>query len=425
MKEIDVDRIQQFFIDSERNTDTALILVEFRFKDDILLATNKIFVCDIDEKVYDEKITKQEFKTNCKPEVMMDGIVNDCDANLMSACNLEDKADKNEISHDKHIISSEICANKKEEVKNYVSSISVNDVTICDADEIINDIILLPACDNEIDDKYDEENEAVDHNYLMSTNIDANDNFDSVATFMMKFKRGIDNVAVLEQMRSLAAKNEGKVVTDVFGVSLRAIDFKRLRSDLLLDDNEKWLNCEIINLSMTILNKTRKEFEIDPSIHLGNTFFFNKLVGNRLSSVKRSYSAVKKETERKIFKTDVYKHLFFPTNIRNAHWVLIHFDIVKKTIYYYDSRLLDRYKDADFFLGAALIWVHTAKRECDWKCRNMAESTPQQNNGYDCGVCCIMNVILLSKYLPLTYNSDDLPMFRIAIASALLKSKFH
>ena len=45
MEEIDVDKIQQFIIER--------ILIEFRFKDNILLATNKVFVYDIDEKVYD------------------------------------------------------------------------------------------------------------------------------------------------------------------------------------------------------------------------------------------------------------------------------------------------------------------------------------------------------------------------------------
>ena len=72
---------------------------------------------------------------------------------------------------------------------------------------------------------------------------------------MIGFNRGIDNVAVLKEMRNLD-KDDLTIIIDVFGVPLRTKDFKRLRPDISLRDSEKWLNCECINLSMAILNGT-------------------------------------------------------------------------------------------------------------------------------------------------------------------------
>ena len=258
-EEIDVAKIRQLLIDSKQGLDDVRVLVEFSFKDQILEATNSIFICDINENINGLKlltVCKNEIDTTDKlfnsslskpvctlPGVMMDVNENNNDTYLTSVCNLEANSQLATFKSD---------VDEKAEVTNNLLTISIEDATI--NDERIKDA-----------------NIGTKNNNCLSS-VSERDNAKLFEMFMIDFNQGIDNVAVLKQMRNLD-KDDLAVIVDVFGVPLRTKDFKRLRPDSSICDSEKWLNCECINLSMTILNGTRKEFGIDPSIYLGNTFF--------------------------------------------------------------------------------------------------------------------------------------------------------
>jgi Ulp1 family protease len=125
-----------------------------------------------------------------------------------------------------------------------------------------------------------------------------------------------------------------------------------------------------------------------------------------------------------------YTELYAPVNLRNTHWGLVHIDLVRKIISYYDSWTVSRFyeESATFFLNSALRWLQCESLNKEGVELNVADWTlvsgdklevPQQGNSYDCGVCTVMNAIFVSKGLPLLYDDTYLPLFRLSIAVSL------
>ena len=58
----------------------------------------------------------------------------------------------------------------------------------------------------------------------------------------------------------------------------------------------------------------------------------------------------------------------------------------------------------------------------DWQLfKNNKSETPQQLNGYDCGVFTIMYADFLTENLPLSFSQKDIALFRERICAALLR----
>ncbi|KAI0343926.1 cysteine proteinase [Trametopsis cervina] len=164
-------------------------------------------------------------------------------------------------------------------------------------------------------------------------------------------------------------------------------DLQRLRPG-------QWLNDEVINfygqmiLSRSELSnaKSNKENNSQSSkplnVHYFNTFFWSKLTGEGYERARLA-----KWTKRiDIFSKDI---ILIPVNHGNAHWTGAAINFRQKRIESYDSMGMARqnvYKALRGYLDAE----HKDKKKkpfdfTGWEDYTL-EDTPQQENGYDCGV---------------------------------------
>jgi Ulp1 protease family, C-terminal catalytic domain len=114
------------------------------------------------------------------------------------------------------------------------------------------------------------------------------------------------------------------------------------------------------------------------------------------------------------------------SNINNAHWTLLVIRMGAKTVSYYDSMNGDgsayfdivlRYLEDESKGDAALDkepWVFDRRR---WKCINA--KTPQQINGYDCGVFVIQLIDLISLDIPLLFGQADMQVVRRRLLASI------
>jgi sentrin-specific protease 1 len=120
--------------------------------------------------------------------------------------------------------------------------------------------------------------------------------------------------------------------------------------------------------------------------------------------------------------------LFFPINIGFMHWVCAVVFMQERRIQFYDSMGNggEHYLDHIF---------HYLKDEYDDKNNNetmpdadkwdlvpsCTENTPQQVNGFDCGVFTCMNADFLSNDCRLAFRQTDINMCRNRIGIAIIK----
>jgi Ulp1 family protease len=153
----------------------------------------------------------------------------------------------------------------------------------------------------------------------------------------------------------------------------------------------KWLNDEVINFYMTMLEDWSKHSD-NCRTYIFSTFFMDKLRQN-IEDVRMWRSR-----RRKYF-VDVWsvQQLLVPIHVGNNHWTLLAVYPQLSTMTYYDSLHCDGsvYFSAmtDFFKMRAM----TAKEgSMKWQVNNITNS-PRQPNPNDCGVYCIINACLLTK----------------------------
>lgn len=184
-----------------------------------------------------------------------------------------------------------------------------------------------------------------------------------------------------------------------------------------------WLNDEIVNFSMCMLqerddqlcttNKNRR------SSHYFSSFFISKL----FLSGNYEYENVKRWTKKvNLFKKD---RVYCPVNINNTHWTMLVMFIQQKKIQYFDSLggPGDIYlKGALRYLGdeAEKLRLKEFKKE-DWQLVSSQQGTPQQENGFDCGVFSIMFADFLTDFLPLTFQQENIVLFRKKICANVLR----
>ena len=201
-------------------------------------------------------------------------------------------------------------------------------------------------------------------------------------------------------------------------------------------DAAQWLNDEIINMYLCILNKWDKTLcKQQPErkqSHCFNSFFvqamFDEKNTDRDLRGKYNYGNVKtwskKVPGRNIFNM---KYIICPINIYGNHWVLAVIDIEGKCIQWNDSL-----GGTDWAkLNGLLAYVNDEHKEMnggqgmvelsEWKLIRCTADTPRQRNNYDCGMyLCISCLFILNGY-PLLYKQDHIDKCRTKIAFAILE----
>ena len=154
------------------------------------------------------------------------------------------------------------------------------------------------------------------------------------------------------------------------------------------------------------------------TVHVLSSFFSTKLE-------QGGYGGVKRWSKLEKVKILNYDMIFAPWHVDANHWCLAVINVKEKRFEYYDSlgggagnvlQLLRSYV------------VGEAKTYCgqpddynvdDWT-DLVPKNIPQQNNGYDCGVFTLKYADFLSASLPLTFDQEDMPLFRRRIAAEIL-----
>lgn len=232
----------------------------------------------------------------------------------------------------------------------------------------------------------------------------------------------------LDQARSIiytpAMPNDVKeVVQAKFNMDITRKKMKCLQSST-------WLNDEIINFYMLMLNErdSRITASTQPprrTSHFFNSFFVTKLL--ETTNGQYYYPNVKRWT-KKINILEKEK-LYFPINIGNAHWTLLVVFMQRKEIRYYNSMLGrdGKYMKGimDWIVEDALDKKRVTVDPKEWVLIDMAGMVPQQTNWSDCGVFTIVCADFLSDNLPLNYQQEHMPNFRLQIGAAILRGSIN
>ena len=113
-------------------------------------------------------------------------------------------------------------------------------------------------------------------------------------------------------------------------------------------------------------------------------------------------------------------------NVSGMHWTVAVVHMSEKRIQFYDSMSGsgDRYLEG---LMQYLKDEHMAKKGCplpdadEWELVESTPDTPQQRNGYDCGVFTCMFCDFLSTDCPLTFSQEHITQCRERIALSIMK----
>ena len=119
--------------------------------------------------------------------------------------------------------------------------------------------------------------------------------------------------------------------------------------------------------------------------------------------------------------------VFFPINIGGSHWTLVIAYIQEKKIQYRDALgapgkkytsavrqyLIDEMRDKK---GV----VMTQAQQDEWVIEPTPDDTPQQENGYDCGMFVCMFADFILQNLPMKFTQADMPGLRIKLCYCIL-----
>jgi len=150
-------------------------------------------------------------------------------------------------------------------------------------------------------------------------------------------------------------------------------------------DNINWLDDNIINFYMELLNE-RSKLNHYPSVWCVNTFFFTTLESDGYSKVRRWSKRAKVD----VFNLDF---LIVPVHL-GAHWTCAAVNFNDKNVTFYDSMRSNGSSYVSTIFNYLLDEHNDKKSTTIYKSKwtlNGNGSCPQQRNGGDCGVftCCV------------------------------------
>lgn len=201
-----------------------------------------------------------------------------------------------------------------------------------------------------------------------------------------------------EELATQAFRRRG-VLASMPGAQVEERDMSKLRPG-------QWLNDEVINFyGVLILHRAReaeKERERGGvarrafwNIHVFNSFFWQNLTS-------RGYAGVRRWTRNvDLFTKDL---VLFPINLGQAHWVCACLNLRLRRIEYYDSMGMARRSVFDTLRSYLREELRDKKKLeidlSDWEDFAAEDTSPQQENGYDCGVFAMQTLEQLSRRDP-------------------------
>eukprot|EP00050_Salpingoeca_kvevrii_P022523 m.127747 g.127747 ORF g.127747 m.127747 type:complete len:636 (+) comp9732_c0_seq3:2-1909(+) len=189
------------------------------------------------------------------------------------------------------------------------------------------------------------------------------------------------------------------------------------RGDLATLKGLNWLNDQIMNMYMNILNQRSETDKSLPRAWGFNTHFYTKYRNGGYSGVRRWTKKVKPN----IFALDL---LLIPLHL-DVHWAMGIVDFKNKTIEYYDSMTSN---NTPFFTTIRKYLQEESKEKCGeqidlsgWKDKVM--TCPQQANTSDCGVFALKFADHRAKNLPMSFSQANMPAIRRRMVWEILHGK--
>eukprot|EP00891_Asterochloris_glomerata_P005549 jgi/Astpho2/5549/e_gw1.00079.275.1_t len=198
------------------------------------------------------------------------------------------------------------------------------------------------------------------------------------------------------------------------------------RRDIKCMQASSWLNDEVINLCVALLqerNKARREAGIGPDCYFHNTFFVNKLF---TALNKYDYKSVRRWTAPKRLKRTFpgefdsileLDRIIIPVHL-GIHWVCAVISLQDSQIWWYDSLGV-----SGVHAEALKQYVHDEYEDklqrdvdtSDWEV--IVPDVPQQLNGHDCGVFTLMFAEYSSRDVAFNFQQKHMQSFRAKIVA--------
>ena len=128
----------------------------------------------------------------------------------------------------------------------------------------------------------------------------------------------------------------------------------------------------------------------------------------------------------------VKKRIFIPINENGNHWFLVVIHMIDKNIVVYDSFQSKVSRCVNLFVNECLQrisdWLSTEANKTEspidmntWSVSH-CHWCPKQENGNDCGLFVLANMLLLRRNFPLVYNQEHVTKFRAKVLKCLSRA---
>lgn len=202
-------------------------------------------------------------------------------------------------------------------------------------------------------------------------------------------------------------------------VIIEKFNLRITRHDLGTLVGLNWLNDEVINFYMNLLNERSEQFKDHgyPAVYSMNTFFVPRLMQSGHAGVRRWTRKVN------IFSYDIIP---VPVHVGQVHWCMAIIHLKDKTIKYYDSmgtpnpavlRSLETYLKEE-----SMDKRKTHLSMNDWEIESV-RNLPRQMNGSDCGVFSCMFAEYITRNKPITFSQENMVYFRQKMIYEIAKGK--
>ena len=181
--------------------------------------------------------------------------------------------------------------------------------------------------------------------------------------------------------------NPNETIVERFGLTLR-------RNDLISLKPPNWLNDNIVNFQMEIINEKNQLNQLPVKVNCFSCFLYQSFVTGGYTRVKRWTK------DRDIFSYDL---LIFPI-FKSRHWRLVVAKTNTKELVYLDSMGLDGTEILES-INQYLVEEHLSKKQTPldptyWS--RITPKTPRQVNNDDCGVFLCAFAKLIAENLPVS-----------------------
>jgi len=237
-----------------------------------------------------------------------------------------------------------------------------------------------------------------------------------------------EHVAAVDALVGERPPSEHVRTQNKANITLTVADFRLLVG-------ERWLNDELMNSFLALLNHRSKLLSLSSATHpvapvspprtyTFNTFFFSRLV-ERAGCY--DYYGVRTWGVRGGLNIGAVDRVIIPVNVGNMHWVLAVIDVAARRFQYYDSM---NGVGAAHVLATARRWLSDEVSAAlgeevarawgieDWE-GVMDIGLPRQSDGGSCGVFVLAAADCFSLGAPLCFGQADIPVLRQRISAAL------